>query len=223
MSQNLISQELTGALIKDSVVLAITPIRWRLPMFKRMFLRFIAFINSFRGGSPRLVMVASTQEPEAMPPSTDTCLITDQAGPEVDYECGHRHHERFIINIFGEPIELTPEAYAKRERCAQCRLKLIKESTIRCAECGFGIRSGQPVALYSADSVCSAWATYVGERKQIVIGCMRWDCCPSGCFFAGHWMGNHFRAAFAGGATAAAEVFRTGEPVFTVVGDPKEK
>ncbi|MBP6859706.1 MAG: hypothetical protein KBC69_03765 [Candidatus Magasanikbacteria bacterium] len=192
-------------------------------MFSWAFRKIVALINWLRGGSPRLVMVVSTQEQEVLPPSTDSCLITDQSGPEVEYQCGHRHHERFIINIFGEPIELTDEAYAKRERCAQCRLTLIKECVIRCAQCGFGIRPGEAVALYTAESVNSAWATYVGERAKLVIGCMRWDCCPSGGFFAGHWTGKHFQAAFEGGGTAAAEVFRTGEAVFTTVGGPKEK
>ncbi|MEK7181089.1 MAG: hypothetical protein AAB738_02005 [Patescibacteria group bacterium] len=69
--------------------------------------------------------------------------------------------------------------------------------TARCARCGLVILPGMAVALYGQESE--------GLRLDIatnidgaIIGCMRWDCCPSGGFLAGHWSEQGFQPLFQG-------------------------
>lgn len=175
--------------------------------------------------SHRMGVVASTHEPEQMPEPTDTCAVVDVSGPEADYECGHRHPERFALNLYGEKIEMTDEGYSARKFCANCHLAELKKLIIRCAKCGFHIMPGDGVALYCYDKKLfkkSERITFVGEGDEKgVIGCMRWDCCPSGGFFAGHWTGDHFQSAFAGGS-AAGEALRTGQVVIGNIGGKSE-
>lgn len=173
---------------------------------------------------PRLVMVASTQEPKPMPTPTDTCTVENKMGQEVEYKCGHRHAERYVLSLFGEIIEFKDVSFAKRELCADCNLARLRLGLIRCVICGFAIWPGDPVAVY-ADSrkFKKEWKTTVSkDKKDRVIGCMRWECCPSGGFFSGHWMGNHFAPAFTTGS-AAAEAFLTGKPVLVNSIGKKEK
>lgn len=174
-----------------------------------------------------LVLVASTRKPRPMPTPTDTCTVENKNGEEVEYECGHRHAERFTVNIFGEPITFTDAGYAIRELCAECFLARLRTGLIRCALCGFPIMPGDPVAVYGNNKKLfkKEWMTTVGEGKDEdkgVIGCLRWDCCPSGGFFSGHWMGDHYVPAFEGG-NIADEVFRTGQAVYVDLNDKDKK
>jgi len=167
-------------------------------------------------------MVASTQEPESMSTPTDTCSVENKTGKEVEYKCGHRHTERFTLNLFGETIEFKDAAFAQRDFCADCGLARLRTGLIRCGICGFAIWPRDPVAVYSDNrDFKKEWKTTFGEgREKRVIGCMRWDCCPSAGFFSGHWMGDHYAQAFKAGS-AAAEAFRTGKPVFGNISSKK--
>jgi len=189
----------------------------------------ISFLKKLFGrknnGPARIGVVVSTHEAKPMPDPTDTCAVVDVSGPEVDYECGHRHPERFMIDLYGMKIGLNEEGLAERKLCANCHLVKLKSATIRCAKCGFVIMPGDGVALYCYDRKLfkkTGWITFVGEgREKSVIGCLRWDCCPSGGFFAGHWTGDQFQSAFAGGS-AAAEAMRTGQVVVSNIGGNDE-
>ena len=174
--------------------------------------------------SEKFSVVASSYEQKPMPKPTDVCVVENKTGPEVEYLCGHRHAERFTLNMFGETFMPKSTTVAKRKLCSECQLERLKKVIIRCAACGFVIWPGEGVAVY-ADSrkFNKDWKTTIGDgKKKGVIGCLRWDCCPSGGFFAGHWMGDHFESAFEGG-TAVAEVFRTGKPLIIDNIDKKEK
>jgi hypothetical protein len=51
--------------------------------------------------------------------------------------------------------------------------------------------------------------------KGSYLGCMRMNCCPSGGFFSGHWLGHNrggFRSMY-DGDSAVVESFRTGKVI----------
>jgi hypothetical protein len=85
----------------------------------------------------------------------------------------------------------------------------MKKSAIRCCLCGYGIVEGDGVALYHKNSsgINKEVATFVGDS---VVGCLLWDCCPSGGFYAGNWTLDGFKPRF-GGRTAAEESFHSGQ------------
>lgn len=159
-----------------------------------------------------LMMVASSQESKSMPPPSDTCTVENKTGQEIEYNCGHRCAKQFTISLFGESLEPSDAGHAQSELCAECLLAKLRPSIIRCALCGFGIMPGDRVAAYADNGKFKKeWKTTIGDgEKKGVIGCMRWECCPSGGFFAGHWMGDHFVSAFAAGCMVA-EVFQAGK------------
>lgn len=151
--------------------------------------------------------VSVTNQEETMPESTDTFAVTEIRGQEVDYKCGHRQPSQYTFDLYGQKIELSPEGLEQRELCANCDLAELKKITIRCASCGFVIMPGHPVALYVDDPNIFKKRDWITKVEQSVIGCLRWGCCPSGGFFAGHWTGEKFQGAFAG-TTLAGEALR---------------
>ncbi len=187
-----------------------------------MFRRIIEWFKNIGRNKKarRMEVVASTYEAKELPEPTDICALVDVSGVETDYQCGHRHPDHFAVNLYGEKFCLTDKKLAERQLCANCHLEMLKKFAIRCAKCGFAIMPGDGVALYCFNKKLfkkTAWITLVGDDKEKdVIGCLRWDCCPSGGFFAGHWTGERFKPAFVGGS-AAAEAMRTGKVV--IVGD----
>lgn len=132
----------------------------------------------------------SAPEPKRLTP-TDTCAVEDKHGPEIEYKCGHRHAERFTLNLFGEPITLTDAGYARRELCAECLLASMRRGLIRCAACGLSILYGEAVAVYVDNGgFKEEWKTpVVTGRERGAIACLRENCCPSAGFFTGYWTG----------------------------------
>ncbi|OHA70307.1 MAG: hypothetical protein A3D64_00405 [Candidatus Wildermuthbacteria bacterium RIFCSPHIGHO2_02_FULL_49_9] len=139
-------------------------------------------------------------------------------------ECGHHGPEGFMFNIWGNskslktaPTRITREngqAHAEGV-CPKCYFEQLKQAAIRCCLCGYAILPGDGVALYHKNSkgINKAVITLVDDNA---IGCLLWDCCPSGGFYGGHWTAEGFQPGFAGG-TMAAEALRSGEPVVTTV------
>ncbi len=147
------------------------------------------------------------------PTCTDNLGVVKRAGKKVPYACGHIDSAKFRHDFYGEVREPTDEVFAAREKCGECMLASVKEFVIRCGACGFAILPGDPVALYvDAHHFSIVWKKIVREPPRVV-GCMRWGCCPSGGFFAGHWSESGFEPAFPGGASAAATAFATGTAV----------
>lgn len=132
-------------------------------------------------------------DPSKLPQSHDSILICGTGGWRLRrYCCGHRGPGWFVLDMYGEK---TPKI-ERRNMCPECAILFLKEHVIRCALCGLSISPGEAVALYSRDTkgIHTNIATHVGEQQ--VIGCLRWDCCPCGAFYAGNWSKNGFIPAF---------------------------
>ncbi|MDD5165399.1 MAG: hypothetical protein PHG25_02580 [Candidatus Pacebacteria bacterium] len=120
---------------------------------------------------------------DALPPSNEHIALESPSKKTRVSKCGHVGPKTYHLNLYGiRSIEFS----AKEAECPSCLTARIKKEIIRCAVCGLPICPGEGVALYSIESP--------GIRKEIativddaVIGCLRWSCCPSGGFFAGHW------------------------------------
>ena len=151
--------------------------------------------DSTTSDGARLVLVASSR------PLPEPVFRFKEANPQLSrcswrrrhYACGHRGPLQFQVNIF----ERESQWIKQRELCPECFLVEEQKRFIRCCLCGEGIAPGEPVALYCADSLelQHEHATLVGSSA---VGCLGWDCCPSGAFFAGHWDGTGVRYAFSG-------------------------
>ena len=165
-----------------------------------------------------LIVTAQVNGPRGMPePKGDTIEAVPDSDERIAFDCGHTGPVRFHYVIFGEAFE-TDEARLRKEhkRCPDCIVAEMRQEIIRCALCGHFILPGDSVACYGSGSdIRDEWATRTPDGGYI--GCMRWDCCPSGGFFAGHWQGREgFKPAFEHGC-AAAQAMATGETI--VCGD----
>ncbi len=148
------------------------------------------------------VAVSAGPARKKLPQSEDECRIVRQMDAQRDYNCGHSGAEQFVVSIYG----LHTKEVDQKERCPDCFLEWMKGMCIRCALCGLPIFPGEGVALYGGGGGLRLdIATRVGDS---VIGCLRWDCCPSGGFFAGHWTEDGFKPAF-DGETGAEKAFST--------------
>ena len=139
-------------------------------------------------------------------------------------ECGHEGAQEFKFNIWGNARgKKLKDKCIKQENgvattdgiCPKCYFEKIKKATIRCCLCGNAILPGDGIALYhkSSENIRADTATFVGDSA---VGCLLWDCCPSGGFFAGHWTFEGFESAF-DVQSAAGKAFSTGQPVITNV------
>jgi len=159
----------------------------------------------------------SADKDKPLPDPTDEFGIRPLSDRTVKYGCGHEGHTEYVGHFYGLELEPTKEALKSREKCPQCVADAMRDVTIHCALCGLPIFPGEPVALYAGPKKAfrkePGWVT---KHDGQAVGCLRWDCCPSGGFFAGHWDGERVRSAFAGGS-AAGEALRTGQVI--VCGD----
>lgn len=123
--------------------------------------------------------------------------LTDK---KVKFKCGHFGAPKVEMILWGE--EFISDIEKKNQDpsellCPECDLGWFKKHCIQCCLCGRPIKPGDGVALYHKDSkgIKKEWATYVGD---VALGCLGWNCCPSGGFFAGHWTEKGFKSAFEG-------------------------
>jgi hypothetical protein len=147
---------------------------------------------------------------------TDELKAVPTSQTNVRYDCGHEYAETFKLDIFGDELELTEEALKVHDECGNCLAEKIKKCTIRCSLCGRAIFPGEEVALYD-----KKYLKFKKGHKAVngqIIGCMRWECCPSGAFLAGAWDGEKFVPLFKSGLCAAAEALATGQAI-AIVGD----
>lgn len=97
------------------------------------------------------------------------------------YKCGHRGPRRFEFRFYGVQFRRSEGL----KFCPDCLIERARKEVIRCALCGLPIVPHAPIALYRADSEgVRPDATKIGNN---VVGCLRWECCPSAGFFVGHW------------------------------------
>ena len=129
-------------------------------------------------------------------------------------KCGHRASPQITISVWGNErrlklfegsIEEIGGEKVVESDCPVCAFNRLKQHSIRCCLCGYGIVPGDGVVLYhrSSRSINQAAATFAGDSA---IGCMLWDCCPSGAFFAGHWSETGFKPAFSGRTMAGEAI-----------------
>ncbi len=178
-----------------------------------MFATIRRFLGKMLGrrtsGAPDIA--ATTHVAESMPMPTETIEITAESEERATYQCGHEGAATFEVSFYGHMMKPADAYLLKREMCAACMVADARTKVIRCVLCGFGIFPGDPVALYVNDRrFRKEWSTHI-ENDQ-VLGCLRWDCCPSGGFFGGHWTGEAFKSAF-GGNTAVAQAYATGTTI----------
>lgn len=159
----------------------------------------------------RGTLLRREREAAGLPPPTDRFEAVPKSDKKVRYRCGHDGWKDYIGHFYGEEMEPMKGILKSRKKCPDCQVAEMKEVTRRCALCGLPIMPGSPVALYAgpASSFTKEWTTKVA---RYAMGCMRWDCCPSGGFFAGHWTGKEFRSAFDAGS-AVAEVMASGQTI----------
>ncbi len=160
-----------------------------------------------------------------LPPATGEFGIRALSDQVVRYGCGHDGPADYIGVFFGQEMRPSAEALKSRKKCPACVIEPLREATIHCALCGLAILPGEPVALYAGPkSAFRKEPGWVVKHDGQAIGCLRWDCCPSGGFFAGHWDGRQVIPAFPDGGCAAAECLRTGKVVVSETGpiDPNK-
>ena len=131
------------------------------------------------------IMVSVGQKRKPLPQSHDHISLTERSGSKRKYKCGHIGPKWYKLDIYGiESLEMNNK---RVDECPACLVARLNRHVIRCALCGLPISPGESVALYHKDSssVRKDVATIVDENAAV--GCLRWDCCPSGGFLAGHW------------------------------------
>jgi hypothetical protein len=134
------------------------------------------------------------KRPEGLPAVKDICEIIPKSNERVQYKCGHEGWKKFHVSFWGEKMAPAAKFIEERNKCPDCMLQEALRDMIRCALCGLSISPGDPVALYLDDgSFKKEWSTRHGVS---VIGCLRWNCCPSDGFFAGNWDGKKLIPAF---------------------------
>jgi hypothetical protein len=150
--------------------------------------------------SPNGLQVFASAGPEKrpLPTATDQIIIVENSTFQRWYPCGHRGPRWFVLDTYGE----RTKKIKGNERCSVCETARLKKYCIRCSVCGLIILPGDGVAMYhkSSPGIKLDIATKVGDS---VVGCVRWDCCPSGGFLAGNWSEQGFVPRFKEGITAA--------------------
>jgi len=147
----------------------------------------------------------------ALPEPTDVVAVVDQSGEQVEYKCGHTFASKFAYDFYGEKGTTDDKYLVSREECGDCILASVVPHVIRCALCGRAILPGGGVAIYDYDNtIARSYAVKIDkDNHSIMLGCLRWDCCPAGLFFGGHWDGEKFVPKFVGGGSFGEEFLQT--------------
>lgn len=128
-------------------------------------------------------------------------------------KCGHLAPEEGTLSFYGEICDFKTKGRTKNINgqptvddpnipCPQCYFDHVKNHLTRCSVCAIGILPGSGVALYAESSTLPHKDKSTKVRESY-IGCLMWDCCPSGGFFAGHWTEKGFKSAFESGNSIA--------------------
>lgn len=142
--------------------------------------------------------------------SRDAIEIRNSSGV-VSCDCGHMGYESFELHLLGVTYTISGS-----KRCPNCTIEYFIKDVIRCASCGLPILPDEPIALYGLEGKHHPWTCYIskeGEPSKSVIGCLRWECCDSGAYFAGHWSVDGFRPIYGHGGTMLDECLKTEQSV----------
>jgi len=157
-----------------------------------------------------LKVIASAGGPEepaeALEAKHDEIRPVAASGEMKDFGCGHRGPKLYDLDLYGQVMRHNGKV---PDKCGECLTAELRAASCRCALCGLIIMPGDPVALYGPSSEFKR--ERVTRVRSGVLGCLRWDCCPSGAFFAGHWTGKGLRPAFPDGVTVVEQVFASGQ------------
>ncbi len=137
----------------------------------------------------------------------DQIEVLDASVKQRRYSCGHDASKTFRVSFYGQVSKL----FKRARKCPDCFIAEVSPHVIRCVLCGDPIFPGDGVALYAPDNTMRLdIATTLPDGQ--VIGCMGWDCCDCGAFFAGNWSVEGFVPRF-GGRTAGQEAMATGNTI----------
>jgi len=160
------------------------------------------------------------------PPLSFRVVAKDGEQPFLTAGCNHRVHQlenlmlgdrklnesRPTFKLWQAWLPLWVHRFLRKE-CILCAHSEYFKEAIVCSYCGDAIFPGDPVSCYIPGQLPKDFDMgMVTQVQQGFVGCMGSECCPSGSFFAGHWVGNGVRSPFRGG-TAAAQCFLSGEIV----------
>lgn len=157
-----------------------------------------------------LRIAGTTAEPEPLPESTGRIAVEKEEGESTKHACGHTAPRCVSIHCFGASLTLSDEA---PDKCSVCHMEDLKKVVIRCGSCGLPILPGDGIALYGDNQKHFKDRTRITLHGKSVIGCMRWNCCPSGGFYAGIWDGSKVLSTFPDGLSAAELAMKTGKIV----------
>lgn len=133
-------------------------------------------------GPPRMPLV-----PDHDPSVIDWILEPNRPDIRITRGCGHKGPFWFRLRVYGTTLKSTRKT--RREQCPDCQVEELKQVAIRCCVCGLAIIPGDEVAEYDAQSLTPKDYEFP-VIEGAAVGCMRYDCCPSGGFFCGHWNGD---------------------------------
>jgi len=160
------------------------------------------------GGLKIVAQAGNLADRSKLPESTDKIEVISSSKILITFKCGHEGPERFKLNVYGE----NSKEISKDDTCPSCWIEKIKKYVARCSLCGLPVYPGEGVALY--DSHSEGLRVDIARKvdENHVIGCIRWDCCLSGGFFAGYWTEQGFKSVLGDSPkTAAEQAFDSGK------------
>jgi hypothetical protein len=148
-----------------------------------------------------VVIATSRPEPSPIIPEQDPAIVDwvetgaqnnpwwrfwRRPNPSRVYGCGHTGPRHFVLRIWGREIGVAPKAAGKH--CPDCSLKELQSQSFRCCLCSLAVIPGNPVAVYDAGSIQPKGFEFK-VIEGYALGCMDWNCCPTGGFYGGNWTG----------------------------------
>jgi len=128
-------------------------------------------------------LLEDPDDADQLPSPTDEIRLERTAGSSFTAECGHESWEEVSLNVYGLGVQGS-----NKTLCPDCMIEKARRDIIRCAACGLPVLPGEGVVLYHETSKLP-YAHVATHFDGDSIGCLRWECCPSGGFFAGNWCG----------------------------------
>ncbi|MBI4435735.1 hypothetical protein HY630_03620 [Candidatus Uhrbacteria bacterium] len=158
----------------------------------------------------------------------------DKSQPSLTARCGHTVWRVEHLMLHGKVLFTSKPNFEQHDgllawlrrtsvpgQCTACRFVAEFQGAIECAYCHEVIFPGDPVSTYSpmADELPEGFEARATRTCNGFVGCMGWECCPTGGFFSGEWTAEGIRTGFATG-TAAGDAFKGGGIVSATIVRP---